>query len=305
MERNFEICKDLSREVYNDNMPNVIDDWQIISPMEFHGSVKSSKRSKINVFKSANFACAAFKKGDEIIIAYRGTDDIIDIITDSHFIAKKIPPSTKKAKEFYIKVKEKFPNHQIYVTGHSLGGAYAQIVAARAIRDGELCNAITFNAPGFGYVLTSQERKKYKSKLQKYINNYVIMNDFIGNFREHAGSTYYMQPYPLDVPDPEKRKAKISPHSAITSYSEQINGKIIPCPEGWNSKCAWALWIYDKNPVSSAEKELQKLLDAKTNCNYLKKAIDIIEKLKTENKFVLLNTFNYRCRRKNFQLKVG
>lgn len=299
MEQNFLICRDLSRYVYNDYMPLDVCGWKILSPKEY--SIEHFK--DINVLKVANFACAVYKKDNEIIISYRGTDGIVDLITDANFVAKKVPVSTDIAVKVYKKICELFPDSKIWVTGHSLGGAYAQIVATKAIKAGTECRAITFNAPGFGYLLSDKDKMKFRTQMLEYINNYVIMNDFVGNFREHVGSTYYIQPYPLNVKNPEKPEEMITPHSAITSYDEKINGKIISCPEGWNSKCAWALWIYDENPVSKSQHDLQRILEAKTNYDSLVSAIDIIEKLKQEEDFVLLNTFKYRCIGQEFILK--
>jgi len=299
MEQNFLICRDLSRYVYHDYMPLNISGWKILSPEEY--SIENFK--DINVLKVGNFACAVYKKEKEIIISYRGTDGIVDIITDANFVAKKVPLSTDIAVKVYKKISGMFPDSKIWVTGHSLGGAYAEIVAAKAIKLGVECRAITFNAPGFGYLLSDEDKRKFRSQMLKYINNYVIMNDFVGNFREHVGSTYYIQPYSLNVPNPENMSEMMTPHGAITSYDEKINGEIISCPEGWNSKCAWALWIYDESPVSKSQRDLQRILEAKTNYDYLVKAIDIIEELKQENDFVLLNTFKYRCRGKEFVME--
>lgn len=311
-EHNFEICKQLSREIYKkeNELPKTIDGWVLIGTIK-GGIINQDKTTtKIKANFDSDFGCAAYKKDNAIIIAFQGTDikktlnplELIDVITDCHFVAKKIPPSASIAMRFYLTIIEKYGSSEIYLTGHSLGGAYAQIIASRAIKDGRDVKAITFNAPGLGYAIKPKEREKHRFELLKSISNYVVMNDFIGNFREHAGSTYYVQPYPLNIPNTTSGKGFVSPHSVITDYDKNLNGEILSCPEGWNSKCAWAIWIYDKNPVSKAEKAVQVLLDAKTNCNYLIKAIKIIQNLQESKQLTLLNDFTFRCRRKDFAL---
>ncbi|CAJ1387546.1 unnamed protein product [Effrenium voratum] len=56
------------------------------------------------------------------------------------------------------KRKEKFPNRRFYITGHSLGGGLAKLVASKVSMQ-----AVTFMAPGLGttgYVVFREHRNE-------------------------------------------------------------------------------------------------------------------------------------------------
>jgi len=88
------------------------------------------------------------------VIAYRGTmlDRLGNLESDFEMaVEDQLPGRWGKAVSFYhqvkIYLKENYPNSHIPIrlTGHSLGGAYAQLVA---VSSGN--KAVTFNAPGIG-----------------------------------------------------------------------------------------------------------------------------------------------------------
>lgn len=305
MERNFEICKKLSAEIYKDDLEQEISGWVLLSQQWCNGAGRCrEKKINADVYKIANLAAAAYKKGNEVIVAFRGTDGIVDVITDAGFLLKKIPKSYVLAKNLYLKIKKLNPNCTVYCTGHSLGGAYAQMVVARAIRDGDDCpRSITFNAPGLGYALKKKEQELHKKSLLSKMSNYVVMNDFIGNFREHAGSTYYIQPYPLNIPKPSGEGMQ-TPHDSIKNYTVEKFGPHFSCPIGWNSNHAGALWCFDVNDVSKGEKALRKLVDAKVNRYDLKDAVDMIYQMQEKKRLKLLNSFEFKAFGKKYALKA-
>lgn len=92
------------------------------------------------------FSATAFQdKNGNIIIAYRGSDGVTDIKSDLEMVnGTKVPEQFEQAQEFYEEIRAEYPDAKIILTGHSLGGALSQLVAAR----NEDAYAVTFNAPG-------------------------------------------------------------------------------------------------------------------------------------------------------------
>lgn len=97
-------------------------------------------------FIKDNFACAAYRNGNKVIISFRGTDDPADIlISDGHIAAGKIPDKEfEYAEMFYAEVQNHFKDEDVEIefTGHSLGGAIAQLLGAKYGN-----KTVTFNAP--------------------------------------------------------------------------------------------------------------------------------------------------------------
>ncbi|MGV6938643.1 S-layer homology domain-containing protein [Paenibacillus sp. CMM36] len=83
-----------------------------------------------------SFGAVALKKGNEIIIAFRGTElengwenVAVDGINDLTIFFKNDNFQTSKAEGFVANVIEENPNTDIYITGHSLGGFIASVLS--------------------------------------------------------------------------------------------------------------------------------------------------------------------------------
>lgn len=98
-----------------------------------------------------------------------------------------------QAEKLYLDVKKQYPNAQITATGHSLGGALTQFVAARNGISG-----VTFSAPSVTNLLSDDLLKKVNNgEFDKQIVNYVHPSDSVGagplsEYGRHVGSTYYL-----------------------------------------------------------------------------------------------------------------
>ncbi len=143
---------------------------------------------------SAGVNAVAFQNAatKQIIVAFRGTDitSSSDLSIDGA-IAGGTRPSAFDAAETYIRRLQGNPLYQGYsfsVTGHSLGGAEAQDVAA-ALQ----LNGASFGAPGVASILTAGVSPNISG-----FTNYVIATDGIGldtaTSGAHIGSTQILPP---------------------------------------------------------------------------------------------------------------
>ena len=134
--------------------------------------------------KDTGFHAEVLANGNDVIVAYRGTDQPIGIdgINDFAMARKNIPAQATDAIKVYDQVKQDYPNSDVTVTGHSLGGSLSQIVSS--VRG---CDAVTFNAYG-----TKDMFKDPASIKENNIVNYVNEMDGITmvNGENHVGEIY-------------------------------------------------------------------------------------------------------------------
>ena len=113
--------KALSMGVYKGNEKSIPKDWIKVSEYD----------------KKSGFHGEAFYKNGKVVIAMRGTDEVVnDLIKEDigHLAMKKIPNQYADAQKFYEKVKKNFPDLEIIFTGHSLGGSLAQLMSNKTDR---------------------------------------------------------------------------------------------------------------------------------------------------------------------------
>lgn len=135
----------LSNAVYRDE--------DLISP-EIYGFSKIDKLEKSD--DDIGFYAAAYKRerDNEVIIAYRGSDNRLNYYHDIIMVDGIKPPEFDKAMEFYDEVetycKENYLS-LVGMTGHSLGGAMVQFVNAKlAIERGYQIGGTAFAPAGIG-----------------------------------------------------------------------------------------------------------------------------------------------------------
>ncbi|WP_025948696.1 lipase family protein [Geobacillus thermocatenulatus] len=121
------------------------------------------------------------KTTGEVVIANRGTQDWADGVQDLALIN----PSTDEAllsqfasaQSFYNQVLIKAGNNRITVTGHSLGGAITQVLAA----NNDL-SAVTFNAPGVLHLLNPLQILKLPVGVEILMHGSSLsLKNFMGN----------------------------------------------------------------------------------------------------------------------------
>ena len=185
--------------------------------------------------KDTGFHAEVLANGNDIIVAYRGTDitSVQDIRNDVAMARNKIPAQATDAIKVYDQVKQDYPNSDVTVTGHSLGGSLSQIVSS--VRG---CEAVTFNAYG-----TKDMFKDPASIKEENIVNYVNEWDPItmSNAENHVGETYAVKgenmrnPHKLETMTdlesreyrtPENLKEHKNVLNRIENKAEHVSSKI-------------------------------------------------------------------------------
>lgn len=118
-----------------------------------------------------------------VVIAYRGSDDVADVEADKQLLKGKLPAQINSAQYYLEEVRAKYPDAKIVVTGHSLGGCEAEMVASL----NEDVVGISFNAVGTKKLVEGHEEMGFKDNGN--VTAYVTDNDVISNAHEHVGST--------------------------------------------------------------------------------------------------------------------
>lgn len=117
------------------------------------GAPEGWTRLSVSEDPKNGFYAAAYKKdgSNEIVVVYRGTNESIFAGTDwnsnAQIGAGLRPDQYNNARAFYDAVKQQSGGATISLTGHSLGGGLAQLVAASTHNDDRV-SATAFNAPG-------------------------------------------------------------------------------------------------------------------------------------------------------------
>lgn len=110
----------------------------------------------------------------EGIIAFRGSDDIYDFCYHDFKIAMGINPQAYlKAMQFLDDVKEKYSPTFLAFTGHSLGGALAQLVGIdhNKSKVNNVSPVVCFNAPQVGYLEEYSHDEPTSREIDKIFNN--------------------------------------------------------------------------------------------------------------------------------------
>lgn len=229
---NFDDYKNISNNIYNSSLTEGLSsDWQVIN-ISSMGYIPNGNNYVVHD-PSNGFNAAAYYNSSthELVIVYRGSENYGDFISDAWIIAGQIPPQASDAYQFYNAAAYYVTqilgdtSAQISLTGHSLGGALAQVIASN-----NNLAATTFNAPGMAYCAGQHTSQ---------INNYVIMNDYVGNLRSHAGDTYYIAPVAITS------NPLTDTHNSILQYTKSQFGDIFSHPEGFGTSEALSLWYYD------------------------------------------------------------
>jgi hypothetical protein len=117
--------------------------------------------------RSGFYSEAYFDVGDTLVVAFRGTSNFRNVLSDVLMGFGHLPAIFDDGDVFLRSVRGHFPDRTLVLTGHSLGGSIAQYLAAKyGLR------AATYNAFGVKHIATAEIR----AKVPEAINERVIFN---------------------------------------------------------------------------------------------------------------------------------
>lgn len=144
----------------------------------------------VNTLYGLGIQCAAYKKDNNIVIAYRGSENVsIEefwhdwIVTDAVQLFAGLNIQAPFAKYFVREVLNTYNNYNVYITGHSLGGNLAYYAADEALDLSKGVNRVcVFNALGLSNSFFKNIDEKSTLKVhQEIIRCYKVLGDVVSN----------------------------------------------------------------------------------------------------------------------------
>ena len=156
------------------------------------------------IFDTSN-ECVVASDDKSVVVAFRGTEDLADVLTDIKILGSRRTPERQHAgfyagvDEIYAKLLAEVQRHgshdkQLWVTGHSLGGALAAVFAYRAasVDDIRPRGIVTFGQPlVFGSKSAQAVLDEYGSDYVRFVNSSDPITRCLPNYR-HAGARVHL-----------------------------------------------------------------------------------------------------------------
>lgn len=143
------------------------------------------------------FSATTFKNGNNVVISYRGTNEAVGEWVNNIVGVGMLNYHSEEgyAKAYALKIADKYPSCNIYITGHSLGGYLAQIGAAELLenRSINLEEVAYFNGIGLKYnPLLFWTKNTEMDYLEDYdstgtLISYYIKGDVVSALGTHSG----------------------------------------------------------------------------------------------------------------------
>ena len=150
--------------------------------------------------KMGGFSVVLYKKENNLVIAFRGTDSGIVQENWEYFLANREHPQAKYVSQFIDSLKNASYidyNTKIYLTGHSLGGYLATFALGKILGIRELKNkvvkATTFNGLGLGFIADKAMLKRLFDIPKNKLKNYAVKGDLVALIGKHFTKIKYLE----------------------------------------------------------------------------------------------------------------
>ena len=167
------------RDDYLDHM------YERMLPSELSGfTVVDFKHGDISGFRAG-----AFKKDNNIVVVYCGTEDFADVMSDIGVATFDVSSQDDKAKQFARDNANKYADCNIYITGYSMGGRLAYLGAETIVDAGQgdrLRRVCTFNSLGVKEILDSSDSHlshihHLETKIKDITVNHIVKGDDVSD----------------------------------------------------------------------------------------------------------------------------
>lgn len=186
------------------------------------------------------FYCETYKRGNDVVIVFRGSDNALNFAHDYDWQRYNItPPEFGDAVDYANMIKDRFSGMSITMTGHSLGGGAVQYVNAMVVKNGgDQLDGVTFGAGGVGNL----EECRNINPADIHVTNVAREGDPVPNrlLPKHLGTNEWM-PAPCHA------------------YNLNSNGELIESPLGVGGAHSVTGYMVDvgglpSRPPSAAER---------------------------------------------------
>lgn len=152
-----------------------------------------------NLKNMGGFSVVTYKKGNNIVIAFRGTDSGVISENFEYIIPRREHSQVKYLIQYIDSLRHKSfikNDTKIYIAGHSLGGYLAiyglgKILKMKELKD-KVVKVITFNALGLGYIIDKSIEKELSESAVSILFNYAIKGDIISIIGKHFTKLIYL-----------------------------------------------------------------------------------------------------------------
>ena len=209
----------------------------------FNGEARIEELSRWQVVESwwitlSSMNAIAFKIDSNIIIAYRGSQEFYDWLNDASTYIDGVSFQAPSAKLFAQKVLHTYgKNHNVYITGHSLGGNLAYYGAASALSThrSAIKGVAVFNGLGLTYTSAPLVEHYLLQKNSAVIRNYSVAGDIVSQGFLGFTTLHYGTAMPLTEKIPQAKSThNLCNFLAVLNPIERY--KRIIQDEEWNNQ---------------------------------------------------------------------